>query len=79
MTATARYIPPFFYNDHVERDLPAPPILKVFRQRYLIDTDHPDFDELVDDARHYANDGTDADPVLARTARALLKALGKSA
>jgi hypothetical protein len=44
-----------FYDDHVERDLPAPSWYKQSRLYIWIDTTpSPEFDELVDDARYYA-------------------------
>jgi hypothetical protein len=49
-------IPAGFYYDHVDRDLAAPPIIKVVGKSVVIDTDHEDFAELIEDAQHYAED-----------------------
>ena len=49
-------IPKVFYDDHsTGRDLPAPPILHVLARHYVIDTDHPDAAELLDDAEFYCD------------------------
>ena len=49
-------IPKAFYIDHtVQRELPAPPILKETSRHYYIDADHPDASELRDDADFYTD------------------------
>jgi hypothetical protein len=70
-------IPPSFYDDHIERDLPAPPIIRQVRGRYEIDADHADAAELLDDARHYASpNGPDCITLgLRMSARATVKAM----
>jgi len=56
-------IPRRFYDDHVERDLPAPPIIKDTRRGYIIDGDSEHLDELLNDARFYADPyGPDRQP-----------------
>lgn len=48
-------IPKVFYTDHIERDLPAPPIVKETKQHYFIDgADNADLQELYCDARYYS-------------------------
>ena len=49
-------IPRKFYDDHVERDLEAPEPVRENSRSVWIDTDHPDFAELVSDAKYYAED-----------------------
>lgn len=53
-------IPPCFYNDHAERDLPTPAIVRTHGTNYWISVTDPDTPELLDDASHYAHpDGPD--------------------
>jgi hypothetical protein len=68
-------IPKKFYDDHVERDLPAPEIIRSTASHYWIENTDPAMAELTDDANHYANDGTDADAWIVFAARALVKAI----
>lgn len=70
-------IPFAFYRDHVERDLPAPPILANIGKHHIqIDACHWDFDELVNDAKHYAHlNGPDCCPEVVRAAKAMLQCL----
>ena len=42
-----------FYDDHVERDLEAPAVLRSSKRYYWIDTDNKNFDELHADAIFY--------------------------
>jgi hypothetical protein len=72
-------IPKRFYDDHVERDLPAPPVLYTTARLYVIAGDDPTLAELLDDARFYADaDGPDEQPRGLKTAaRALLHAVAK--
>jgi hypothetical protein len=58
-------IPPKFYDDHVERDLPAPAIIwnKGFGKQYVIAKDDPALPELINDAEYYADaNGPDLAP-----------------
>jgi len=48
-------IPKGFYDDHVMRELPAPPVVKENARRYIIDSTHPDMAELVDDCAFYCH------------------------
>ncbi|KKN48349.1 hypothetical protein LCGC14_0653840 [marine sediment metagenome] len=71
-------IPQRFYNDHVDRDLPAPDIVKATRRHYWINTNHPHFAELMNDANHYGESplGWDSETwkTYGRAARALINA-----
>lgn len=72
-------IPSGFYDDHINRSLPAPPPVKETKNSVWIDTAHPDYSELLDDAKWYASltsEGRD-DPCgpFIRMARNMLKAL----
>ena len=51
-TASIR-IPRKFYDDHVERDLGAPSILRVTKYHYFIDALSPYLEELLSDAEYY--------------------------
>jgi hypothetical protein len=42
-----------FYNDHVERDLEAPAIIRASKRYYWIDPNDPRFEELHADAIFY--------------------------
>jgi hypothetical protein len=69
-------IPKSFYMDHCERDLPAPPVIWEDSRQIAIDACHWDFDELVNDAKHYAHIyGPDSCPEIVRAAKAMLKCL----
>jgi hypothetical protein len=72
-------IPKVFYNDHVARDLPAPPIERKTRRHYYIDCDHPHIGELEDDAVHYSDATTWGNGIeqggIERSARATLNAI----
>ena len=48
-------IPKRFYEDHVERDLPAPQILKETNQHFFIDFHSEHLMELLSDASYYAD------------------------
>jgi hypothetical protein len=50
-------IPRAFYDDHVERDLPAPAKIwgKPMVKRYVICRDDPSLPELINDAQYYAD------------------------
>jgi len=74
----------FFYDDHIERELPAPPVLRENRTHYWIDPTHHDAAELLSDADYYADaegfdfeawdDGRRIVNGAKQTRRALLKA-----
>jgi hypothetical protein len=80
--ATVR-IPKGFYQDHCERDLPAPVAIKETKSHVFLDTNDAKFTDLLDDAMWYAklnSEGRDdpAGPTI-KQARALLKHLGYTA
>lgn len=69
-------IPRAFYDDHNERDLPAPDPVRETTRHVWIDPADPDFQELVDDAEFYADpDGPDLVPHLKRAAKAMLRSI----
>lgn len=68
-------IPRAFYDDHVARDLLAPPELNRTGRHVWIDTAHPAMSELLSDARFYADPYGPDTPGLRAAAKALLKAL----
>ena len=47
-------IPQRFYDDHVERDLGSPKIVKETKSHYWIDANSEHLDELLSDADHYS-------------------------
>lgn len=63
-----------FYADHCERELPAPPPVAENKTHGWLDMHHPDFQELVNDAKHYADgDGPDDARDVTRAAKAFLR------
>jgi len=69
-------IPKVFYDDHYERGLPAPPVVRETKRHYFIETvGTPALRELMSDAELYARGGYDWCYVGA--ARSLLKAIRK--
>lgn len=68
--------PRTFYDDHRDRDLPTPAVLRETTRHVWLDTEHPDMPELLSDARFYANPYGPDTPGLRRSALAFLKAHG---
>ena len=72
-----------FYQDHVERDLPAPPIVKQSNRHIWIDASSEYLKDLMSDASFYADPASyDAEfgshlSALVRSARATLNAIEK--
>ena len=54
-TAELVCIPKRFYDDHVDRDLPAPEIVRETQQHYFIDATSEHLDEFLCDANHFAD------------------------
>jgi predicted amidohydrolase YtcJ len=83
MTHTVR-VPKRFYQDHIERECPAPPIVRETKRHLFVNGESPHCAELLNDARYYTDmdDGNWTDPVSMRpiinsawaTKRALLAA-----
>lgn len=70
-------IPAKFYTDHEERGLPTPKAHRTTKQAVWIYLNDPDIDELLDDARHYANDVDACDRGLVASARATVRNIEK--
>lgn len=74
-------LPTRFFDDHRERDLETPKVVKSTKRHYFIADDDPAIPELLDDAEYYAADICTADfPELfglVSSARATVKALKK--
>jgi len=51
-------IPKRFYQDHVERDLPAPAVVKSTNLHYWIDLDDASIADLMSDAEFYKDEMT---------------------
>jgi len=72
-----------FYQDHVERDLPAPPILKQTNRHIWIDASSKYLNDLMSDASFYADPASyEAEfgshlSALVRSARATQNAIEK--
>ena len=54
-TAKLIRIPKTFYQDHVDRDLPAPPIVRETKRHYWIDATSEHLEELLSDASHHGD------------------------
>lgn len=58
-------IPKRFYDDHIERDLPAPKVSKTTKAHYYIPADQTDeLSELLSDAEFYSDRDHFTDPYL---------------
>lgn len=69
-----------FFNDHHERGLPCPKIVKDQGSKYVVALDDPHLPELLSDAEFYADDyGPDNIPAgLKASARATARAIHKA-
>lgn len=71
-------IPRRFYDDHCERDLEAPNVVRKTKRHYYIDGTSPHLAELLSDAEYYASefgpDWADGGPIR-MSAKATVKAL----
>lgn len=71
-------LPAPFYDDHVARALPAGVLVKRLARTVRVELDHESYDELLSDARHYAEAMGDAgygDTGMIASARATMKRL----
>lgn len=70
------WVPAMFFDDHAERALPTPVVIRETNTRRLIDTDDPNYAELLDDANFYADpSGPDEAKHIVAAAKRLLKAV----
>lgn len=53
-TASIR-VPRKFYDDHIERDLEAPAVLRRTKHHYFIDALSPYLEEFLNDAEYYSS------------------------
>jgi hypothetical protein len=72
-------IPKRFFDDHEERALPSPDIIKQNKTAYWIVDEGEGYDELLDDAKYYADSYGPDDNCgnIKRAAIALLKAVAR--
>ena len=68
-------IPRRFMDDHIERALPTPDIVKTTKRHYWIRRDDPEIGELISDAGYYADPYGPGSNGLCTAAKALLLAL----
>jgi hypothetical protein len=72
-------LPKTFFDDHSERDLETPEILRVTQHHYIVDPADPALDELLEDAEHYSFGGfVEGYEYLVSSARATVKAIKQS-
>jgi hypothetical protein len=74
MAQDAVKLPKRFIDDHEDRGLPTPAKIELNRH-YLVSRSDPEWAELLDDARYYANDVDACERGLVTAARALVKAM----
>tara|TARA_Y100000022_G_scaffold199157_1_gene210983 strand:+ start:403 stop:699 length:297 start_codon:yes stop_codon:yes gene_type:complete len=77
-------LPKRFIQDHAERDLDTPEIIKVTSKHFWVRADDPHLSELYQDAEYYAEPWIDAAPGdglwgIVLSARATKRALDKAA
>jgi hypothetical protein len=75
MPYTLIRIPKRFLDDHLERDLPTPEIVRETSLHYFIASGDPAIGELIEDARHYADGLDEAPRGIVMSARATLRAI----
>jgi hypothetical protein len=71
-------LPKSFFDDHDERGLPCPEVIKTTKPHYWVAPDDPVLAELLSDAEHYCDpNGPDAEGLggLKRSAKATVKAI----
>jgi len=71
-------LPPRFYDDHADRDLPAGRVIGRTRKSVTVELTAAEWTELRSDADHYANSNAYGDPEfrgLIASARATLRRL----
>jgi hypothetical protein len=71
-------LPKMFFQDHADRALPTPTVLRENARHVWVGLDDPDLPELLADAEHYAHpDGTDCEGLggLVRSAKATVSAI----
>jgi hypothetical protein len=74
-------LPRVFFDDHWERELPTPTVVKHTKTNYWIASDDPNLAELLSDAEFYCHPYGPDDPELGwlkTSARATVKAIRKS-
>lgn len=75
-------LPPRFYWDHTDRDLPAGRLLRTLASKVEVELDQASYDELMSDADHYAQSGVQVYGQdlfgLVMSAKATCKALAKA-
>jgi hypothetical protein len=78
MAAELIKLPKVFFDDHDERSLPSPEVVKTTKPHYWVRRDDPALAELLSDAEHYCDpNGPDAEGLggLKRSAKATVKAI----
>lgn len=79
MSTNTYRLPPRFYDDHVDRDLPAGVELSRTKTHVVVEMDDYVAEEILDDARYYSEPyGPDVDFGLKASARATAKAIIKA-
>lgn len=68
-------LPKRFMDDHSERDLPTPEVVRETKTHYYVDPLDPNLPELLDDAKYYAEDVDCVPAGIVASARATVAAL----
>lgn len=69
-------IPKRFIDDHAERELPTPIVVRETSSHYFVDPADDAIEELINDAEHYVDGLDEAPRGIVASARATLQAIG---
>ena len=68
-------LPKRFFDDHAERGLPTPEVIREYSNNYAVSINDPELSELLSDAEHYADAVDQAERGLITSARATCRAI----
>jgi hypothetical protein len=68
-------LPKRFFDDHAERGLPTPDVIREYARSYAVSINDPELSELLSDAEHYADAVDQAERGLITSARATRRAI----
>ena len=68
-------LPKRFFDDHAERGLPTPEVIREYAHSYAVSINDPELSELLSDAEHYADAVDQAERGLITSARATRRAI----
>lgn len=68
-------LPKRFFDDHAERGLPTPEVIRDYAHSYAISINDPALTELLEDAEHYVDGVDQAERGLIMSAKATCRAI----